>query len=241
MAAVTIDRIAMTSADITDAVNKAAASSRASQPEADEALVGACREACSLLTDWLADKPWWQGVRSTDGTIGDAIPDQDHFVRLLGPSFRDAIHMLARHGIAVPGGYVEDACRALEKTAKRHGKSKRAKLLELARSYIEDLSAEVCALAQNLTTSSVRRQRAILLLRRTAKVLATVALQVALTLTVTPQHEIPHDVSVWAHDAISVIMVHQIAIEAEPNLTIGLRGPELEIERRGPELDFEAG
>jgi hypothetical protein len=230
VAAVTIDRIAMTSADITVAVNKAAASSRASQQDADQALVGACREACSLLTDWLADGGWWQGLRPSDGTIADAIPDQDHFVRLLGPSFRDAIGMLAGHGICIHSEYVDEARLAVKTTAEHHRKARREALVEMARGRVEDLRGEVCALAQNLTTSSVRRQRATLLLKRTAKVLASVALQIALTLTVTPQHEISHDISVWAHDAVSVIMVHQIAHEAEPNLGIEPSGPELEME-----------
>ncbi len=230
MAAVTIDRIAMTSADITEAVNKAAASGPASHREADEALVAACREACGLLTDWLADSDWWQGLRPTDGTIAEAIPDQDDFVHLLSPTFRDAIGMLARRGVSIHETYVDEARLAVKETAKYHGKSRREALLKLARRRVEDLRREVCTLARDLTTSSVRRRRAISLLKRVAKVLASVALQIALTLTVTTQHEISHDISVWAHDAVSVLVVHQIAHEAEPNLKIEPAGPEVEME-----------
>jgi hypothetical protein len=230
VAAVTIDRIAATRADITNAVNKAAASNPASRQEADEALVGACREACGLLTDWLADGDWWHGLRPTDGTLADAIPDQDDFMQFLSPTFRDAIGILARHGMSVHDGYVDEARRAVKETARHYGKGRREALLGQARGRVEDLRREVCALANDLTTSAVRRRRAISLPKRTAKVLASVALQIALTLTVTTQHEISHDISVWAHDAVSVLVVHQIAHEAEPNLSIGPSGPELEME-----------
>jgi hypothetical protein len=230
VATVTIDRIAMIRADITDAVNKAAAGDPASRQEADDALVAACRLACGLLRDWLADGDLWQNVRPTDGTIADAIPRQDDFVRFLGPTFKDAIGMLAGHGIAIDASYVDEARIAVNETAKRRSKSKREALFEEARKRVAQLREEVCTLEGDLTTSSVRRRRAISLLKRTAKVLASVALQIALALTVTTQHEISHDVSVWAHDAVSVLVTHQIAHEAEPNLSIDPHGPELEME-----------
>jgi hypothetical protein len=230
VATVTIDRIVMISADITAAVNKA--SNPVSQHEADEALVGACGQACGLLSDWLADDEWWRGLRPTDGTIADAIGDQDDLVRLLGPSFKDAIGMLARRGITIHDSYVDEARKAVHETARRHSRVKRQELLDLAKRRVEKLCAEVCSLATDLTTSSVRRRRAISLLKRTAKVLATVALQIALTLTVAPQPQLSHDISVWAHDSVSVLVTHQIAHEAEPNLRIEPRGPEMEIEMR---------
>jgi hypothetical protein len=227
VATVTIDRIAMISADITAAVNKA--SNPASPAEADDALMGACRGACGLLKDWLDDSDWWLGMRPADGTIADAIPNQDDFVRLLGPSFRDAVGMLGQHGISISHTYVDEARLAVSETAKRHSRASRAALLELAKGRVEELRREVCTLATAIT-SPVKRRRAITLLKRTAKVLATVALSIALNLTAAPQHQIAHDISIGVHDAVSVLVTHQIAHDAEPNLRIEPRGPEMQIE-----------
>lgn len=228
VAAVTIDRIAAIRADIASAVNQKA-SRPGSQQEADDALMGACRGACGLLSDWLEDDGWWQGLGPADGTIADAIPSQDDFVRLLGPTFRDAIGMLKDHGISIDHTHVDEARIAVNETASRHGEIRRQELFDEARSRVEQLSREVCSLARDAATSAVRRRRAISLLKRTAKVLASLALSIALNVTVTAQHQIAHDI---VHESLSVLVSHQIAHEAEPNLRIEPRGPEMEIEMR---------
>jgi hypothetical protein len=228
VATVTIDRIVMISAEITAAVNKA--SNPTSQKEADAALVGACGGACGLLRDWLDDDDWWRDLRPADGTVADAIPDQDDFVRLLGPSFKDAIGQLAKRGIVIHDTYVDEARKAVNETARLHSRARRQALLDVAKERVSKLRDEVCSLATNLTTSSVRRRRAISVLKRTVKVLASVALSIALSLTATTQHEVAHDLSVAVHDSLSVVVTHQIAHEAAPNLRIEPRGPEMQME-----------
>jgi hypothetical protein len=217
---VTIDRVAAVHAHISEAVVRSTASSTLSPREQEKLLAQSCAEACDLLGDWLNDDPWWLGQRPSDGTIADAVPDQQHFVRFLGPMFADALSMASSRGLAVPASYLDDARRRVAETARRHAAMTRADLFETARRRVHALRTEVCSLAQDLRTSSSRRHRALRVLRNVQQLLVSIALPVVLAMAAAGPHQVSQDISAWAHDAASVLVIHEVAHQAQPNLQI---------------------
>jgi len=220
MAAVTIERIAAVHAHITETVIKTAEHSTLSTEEQASLLAQSCTEACDLLTDWLADEPWWAGQRPRDGTIADSVPDQQDYVRLLDPMFRDAFATARKHGIAIPDSYFEDARKRVADTARRHRKMQSPQLFESARQRVGMLRDEICKLAGELRTSPTRRQRAVRLLRNVRQALVTIAVPIVLAMVAASPHQMSADVTAWRHDVATVMVIHEVAYNAQPSLQI---------------------
>jgi len=220
MAAVTIERIAAVHAHITETVIKTTENSTLSTQEQDNLLAQSCAEACDLLTDWLRDEPWWTGQRPSDGTVADSVPDQQDFVRLLGPAFRDAFATARKHGIAIADSYFDEARQRVAGTARRYRKLRSAELFESARQRVGDLRDEICTLAGELRTTPSRRHRAVRLLRNVRQVLVSIALPIVLAMVAASPHQVSADVTAWRHDVASVMVIHEVAYNAQPSLQI---------------------
>jgi hypothetical protein len=219
MAAVTIDRIAAVHADITETVIKTTGNSTLSRQEQDNLLAQTCAEACDLLTDWLGDESWWAGRGPSDRTIADSVPDQQDYVRLLGPMFKDAFAAAGKHGILIPDSYFEEARKRVAETARRHRKMRPAELFEQARQHVTLLRDEICKLAGELKTSPSKRPRALRLLRNVRQLLVTIALPIVLAMVAASPHQMSADIAGW-HDVASVVVMHEVAYNAQPNIQI---------------------
>jgi hypothetical protein len=231
MAALTIERIALVQADITEAVVKTSESSTLSAHEQDNLLAQGCAEACDLLRD-LLDAPWWDPQRSShDGLVTDVVPAPEEFTKFLGPMFTEALIQAGRHGMHIEPADVAEARAKLAATTRRHPRMKRKDLFAEAKHRVTGLQAEVCALAEHLkrtahgdstlsAADAAKRRRARTVLGRVGKLLGPIALALAGAMLGVGPQQMSQSVSAWSHEATRVIMVHYIADRAQPNMRI---------------------
>jgi hypothetical protein len=225
MAGVTADRIAGVQADIADALNRTSKGSMLTDQEQDRLLGQACVEACDLLTDWL-DSPGWDGMRPKgDSAIGNWIPEREDLKKFLGLTLKDSLDRVGQldragqYGKSVDGSLVDQAYAAVRNTTRRYPRMKPCDLFLTASQRVMVLKQEVCELAGHLTSrarkADARRRKARAVLTRVTDVLLAVVLAMA---AAGPQSIAGP--SEWIHEAVKVVMIHQIAHSAQPSLRV---------------------
>jgi hypothetical protein len=222
VASVTVERIALVQAHITEAVTRTSASSTMPGPEQDTLLAQGCAEACDLLKDWLADAWWDQSRPASDTPIRDLVPTQKELASFLGPALKDALARASQGGIVVPDSLVDEAREKVAATARRFPRMGRQQLFRQAADRVRSLQTEVCELAGQ--TGAAARSAA---WRRTArKALGKVSgllLAVTLAMAGAGPHAVAHNAAEWGDAtvrAVEVITVHYIADRAEPGLRV---------------------
>ena len=147
---VTIDRIAVVQAHITEAVTRTSASSTLSEQEQNKLLAQSCAEACDLLKDWLADA-WWDRSRpSSDTPIKEVVPTQKELASFLGPMFKASLARARQGGVDVPDSLVDEAREKVAATARRFPRMGRQQLFRQAADRVRILQEEVCGLASQI-------------------------------------------------------------------------------------------
>ena len=222
MTSVTIDRIAVVQAHITEAVTRTSASSTLSEQEQNKLLAQSCAESCDLLKDWLADA-WWDRSRpSSDTPIKEAVLTQKELASFLGPMFKASLARARQGGVDVPDSLVDEAREKLAATARRFPRMGRQQLFRQAADRVRTLQKEVCGLASQIGTAT----RSAAWRRKARKVLDKVSgllLAVTLAMASAGPHAVAENAAEWSHAAVravEVITVHYIADRAEPNLRL---------------------
>jgi hypothetical protein len=218
MASVTVARIAGVQADVADALNRTSPASILPKAEQHSLLGQGCVEACDLLTDWLAS-PGWDGLRPKhDGPIASWIPERENLKKFLDPRLKDTLARADQGRNCVDTSLVDRAYEAVRDTARRYPRMKSQDLFLVARKRVEALQQEVCALATRLkgqahTAETWRKARKAL--KKVEEVLLAVVLAIV---AAGPQAALGP--SEWIHEAVNVVVVHQIAHSAQPNLRV---------------------
>jgi hypothetical protein len=228
---VTIDRIAVVQAHITEAVTRTSARSTLSEQEQNKLLAQSCAEACDLLKDWLADA-WWDRSRpSSDTPIREVVPTQKELASFLGPMLKASLARARQGGVDVPDALVDEAREKVAATARRFPRMGRQQLFRQAADRVRTLQEEVCGLASQIgaaTRSAAWRRKA----RKALGKVSGLLLAVTLAMTSAGPHAVAQNTAEWGHAAVraaEVITVHYIADRAEPNLRVApsYSGPQI--------------
>jgi hypothetical protein len=225
---VTIDRIAVVQAHITEAVTRTSASSTLSEQEQNKLLAQSCAEACDLLKDWLADA-WWDRSRpSSDTPIKEVVPTQKELASFLGPMLKASLARARQGGVDVPDSLVDEAREKVAATARRFPRMGRQQLFRQAADRVRILQEEVCGLASQIGAATAWRRKARKILGKVSGLL----LAVTLAMTSAGPHAVAQNTAEWGHAAVraaEVITVHYIADRAEPNLRVApsYSGPQI--------------
>ena len=231
---VTIDRIAVVQAHITEAVTRTSASSTLSEQEQNKLLAQSCAEACDLLKDWLADA-WWDRSRpSSDTPIKEVVPTQKELASFLGPMFKASLARARQGGVDVPDSLVDEAREKVAATARRFPRMGRQQLFRQAADRVRILQEEVCGLASQIGAAT-RSAAGTAWRRKARKALGKVGgllLAVTLAMTSAGPHAVAQNTAEWGHAAVhaaEVITVHYIADRAEPSLRVApsYSGPQI--------------
>jgi hypothetical protein len=219
---VTIDRIAVVQAHITETVTRTSASSTLSKQEQNKLLAQSCAEACDLLKDWLADA-WWDRSRpSSDTPIKDVVPTQKELASFLGPMFKASLARAGQGGVHIPDSLVDEAREKVAATARRFPRMGRQQLFRQAADRVGILQKEVCVLASQTRSA----EEAAAWRRKSRKALGKVSellLAITLAMAGAGPHAAAQNAAEWSHAAVraaEVITVHYIADRAEPNLRV---------------------
>ena len=158
----------------------------------------------------------------SDGPIASWIPERDNLKMFLDPTLRDTLARADQDRNCIDTSLVDRAHEAVKDTARRYPRMKSRDLFLVARKRVEALEQEVCALAAHLksqahkaetpaaTQSSARKA-----LKKVKDVLPAMLLAI---LAAGPQAALGP--SEWIHEAVNVVVVHQIAHSAQPNLRV---------------------
>lgn len=231
---VTIDRIAVVQAHITEAVTRTSASSTLTEQEQNKLLAQSCAEACDLLKDWLADA-WWDRSRpSSDTPIKDVVPTQKELASFLGPMFKASLARARQGGVDVSDSLVDEAREKVAATARRFPRMGRQQLFRQAADRVRTLQEEVCGLASQIGTAT-RSAAGAAWRRKSRKALGKVSgllLAVTLAMAGAGPHAVAQNAAEWGHAAVravEVITVHYIADRAEPSLRVApsYSGPQI--------------
>ena len=194
--------------------------------EQDKLLAQACAEACDVLTSWLASPEWAALAPSGRGPIADAIPDWERIRPFLDP-LRDTLAAIAQRQkdlpavreIGDPARYVDGIIAAAGQTARRFRRFDRQELFAEATGRVGRLRTDVCALAGDLkgqTATAERRKKARSVLGKVAGLLLTLSL----TMAGAGPHDVAQHIPQWGHEAVKVLVVHQVARTAQPQVTV---------------------
>jgi hypothetical protein len=158
--------------------------------------------------------------------------DQREFGKVMGPMLKDFLARASRHGMAVDAGYVDRARAAVAAAAEARPR-KRQKLFQAVQEHVGALRLEVCALAADLRhqeSTAARRRKARSVLTKVSATLLPLVLAMA---GVGPSTA-AHNLSVWGHEAVKILVLQNLAGGAQPGPHVGPRpsGPRLS----GPRL-----
>jgi hypothetical protein len=232
---VTIDRIAVVQAHITEAVTRTSASSTLPEQEKNKLLAQSCAEACDLLKDWLADA-WWDRSRpSSDTPIKEVVPTQKELASFLGPMLKASLARARQGGVDVPDSLVDEAREKVAATARRFPRMGRQQLFRQAADRVRILQEEVCGLASQIGAATRSAAETAAWRRKAWKALGKVSgvlLAVTLAMTSAGPHAVAQNTAEWGHAAVraaEVITVHYIADRAEPSLRVApsYSGPQI--------------
>lgn len=235
MTSVTVDRIAVVQAHITEAVTRTSASSTLSQQEQNKLLAQSCAEACDLLKDWLADA-WWDRSRpSSDTPIKDVVPTQKELASFLGPMLKTSLARARQGGVDIPDSLVDEAREKVAATARRFPRMGRQQLFRQAADRVKTLQEEVCGLASQIGTATHSAAEGGAWRRKSRKALGKVSgllLAVTLAMAGAGPHAVAENTAEWGHAAVravEVITVHYIADRAEPSVRVApsYSGPQI--------------
>ena len=237
MAEVTEDRVLRERLRIVRVLAMTAPGSDVPEAEQNRLLAECCAESCRLLEDWLASS-WWDGLRPPgDGTVADHVPDEE-ITAYLNSKLATVLERACADGPAVSESAVDDARAAMAATAQRHRRMRQDHLYRIAGQRIRKLAREVCALAGHLSDTAGqagpsagqagpsaaqakgRRKRAWAALDKVGAVLLPIALFMAST---GPQ-QATHTLSAWGHEAVHAFVLYELAVHAEPELSIAPPG-----------------
>jgi hypothetical protein len=231
---VTVDRIAVVQAHITEAVTRTSASSTLSPQEQNKLLAQSCAEACDLLKDWLADA-WWDRSRpSSDTPIKDVVPTQKELASFLGPMLKTSLARARQGGVDIPDSLVDEAREKVAATARRFPRMGRQQLFRQAANRVKTLQEEVCGLASQIGTATHSAAEGAWR-RKSRKALGKVSgllLAVTLAMAGAGPHAAAENTAEWGHAAVravEVITVHYIADRAEPSVRVApsYSGPQI--------------
>jgi hypothetical protein len=223
---VTIDEIDAVRRHIGDALVGSSARSTLPEEKQDELLAQACTEACDVLDRWVSSGAIEALRPAGRGPIADLIPDWQSVKPFLVPLGATLSRLSERPGmsglpeIEDPEAYIDQLIRQAESTAKHFRKFDREELFKEANDRIKVLRSSVCAAAADFKkgTKSRAKRRAIarFALKKAGSFLVSVAL---IMVGLTPQ-AMAHDIPVWGHEAVKVLLVHQAAQTAQPGVRV---------------------
>jgi len=212
-----------------------------SEKEQDNLLAQACSEACGILDRWVKSTTWKELRPKKHGPIADVIPDWQAIRPFLAPLGVALGRMSERRpsapGIAEigePEKYIDKLVTETESTSRRHPKFDRTDLYDDAAQRIETLRSSVCSIAGDFAKDIKKsRSRLRAAARSTLKKVGLFLVSAALISAGVTTTAAAHDMSAAAHEAVSVVFVHQAAHAAQPTVRVGSAqvGPQL-----GPRL-----
>jgi hypothetical protein len=211
-----------------------------SEDDQDRVLSQACAEACGILDRWL-NSPAWDDLRPKGrGPIADIIPDWQAirpFLDPLGPVInRMREHRRTATGLEEiddPEAYIDDLIAQTKVTGRRNPGFDRQHLYEEASERINHLRSTVCVIAGDFAKGAKNRSRLRAAARSALKKVGLFLVSAALISAGVTTTAAAHDMSAAAHEAVSVVFVHQAAHAAQPTVRVGSAqvGPQL-----GPRL-----
>jgi hypothetical protein len=215
---------------IYDALAQTSEHSTLPADQQDGVLAQACAEVCDLLGSWL-NSPEWKGLRPAGrAPVADAIPEWERVKPFLGPLREALIHvaqrqkdMPAARDIGDPAAYIDAAIQAAGQTARRHRRYDRGELFETAATRLSELQTEVCKLAADLRSKTATAEQRAKWRKRARSVLAKIPgllLTLSLAMAGAGPHDVQQHIPEWGHEAVKVLMVHQIAQSAQPSVRV---------------------
>jgi hypothetical protein len=222
---------------INDALARTSESSTLSDDAQDAELAQASAEACDLLTRWLGSFEWEQLRPSGSAPISDAIPEWERIRPFLDPLGEALTRITQRQkntrgarDASDPAAYIDEALREVGRTARRYRRYDRGQLFTEAGNRTETLRKEVCGLAADFRTSAKNAETAKEAeakragrRRKVRAVLGTIAgllLTLSLALASASPQDMKQNIPEWGHEAVKVLMIHDIAQTAQPGVHI---------------------
>jgi hypothetical protein len=221
---------------IVDALADTTAHSTLSEDEQDARLAQACAEACDVLSAWRASSSWKAlepAGHARKAALRDAVADWDQLRPFLDP-VRETLRRIADRRAGDPGGanvpaaeapedYIDKLIKSAKFTVFQYPGLDREQLYQDADRRLDDLQGQVCATASDFREGAAsdaqrraRRRRAISLLRTVGGVL----LSISLTMAGASPAAVRADIPAWGHEAVQVLLVHQVAHSAAPTVSI---------------------
>jgi hypothetical protein len=233
---VTLSEVEVVQRRVYEALYDSSPSSPLSEEEQDEKLARACAASCELLGRWV-DSSAWNGLRPAGrGPIADVIPDWESVRPFLEPLGATLIRMQKRRPavsgmpeIGDPAAYIDQLIIQTKLTGRRFRPFDREDLFADATDRIKALRSSVCGVAADFTKDSKKRALRRTLARSALKRVGGFLLTASLILAGVSPQALAHDVPVWAHEAVKVIIVHQAAQTAQPAVSVAppQLGPQL--------------
>ena len=196
------------------------------EEEQDKLLAQACAEACGLLGDWLSSSYWKESEPSGGKPIADVTADLERVKPFLG-TLRETIERLSKRPGAptIPDAskYVDEMISSTRNTARRHRRLTGEQLYVIARQRLEDLQRQVCDIAAGLRThvgDAEKRAKRRSFARKILAALPGVLLSVSLAMAGAGPSAVRQNIPEWGHDAVQVLVVHQVAHTAAPTVQI---------------------
>jgi hypothetical protein len=211
---------------INDALARTSNRSTLSDDAKDAELAQASAEACDLLNQWLGSFEWGQLRPSGSAPIWDAIPEWERIRPFLDPLGEALARITQRQkntrgarDASNPAAYIDEAIREAGRTARRYKRYDRGQLFTEAGNRIEVLRKEACEFAAHFNAEKETAQQR----RKVRAALGTIAgllLTLSLALASASPHDVRQNIPEWGHEAVKVLMIHDIAATAQPGVHV---------------------
>jgi hypothetical protein len=201
-----------------------------SEDEQDQLLAQACSEACGILGRWIESLAWKGLEPKARGPITEVIQDWTAIRPFLARVGVTLSRMSERRPsvtgipeIRTAEKYVDDLIKDIESTSRRHPRFTRKELYDEAHDRISRLRSTVCEIASDFakdTPGGKNRARLRAAARTVLKKAAGFLFSAALISIGLTQQAVAHDLSAAAHEAVSIVFVHQAAHTAQPTVRV---------------------
>jgi hypothetical protein len=221
-------RIVLLQNHIADVLNQTSERSILPQKQQAEMLAECCGQACGLLGEWLQG-PDRDALRPAgDMSVKEMIKDRAAFEQFLAALLGDAQARASRYRLPVDNELIDRARKAIAETVRKKPRLKSKQLFATATEGVTQLHKAVCDLTGRLREYA-QDPAALRIARRVLKKVIELLPALVIGMSGVALTQAGHDVVVFGHEAVKMVMVHHIAHSIQPGLYLMLphEGPRL--------------
>jgi hypothetical protein len=212
---------------IAEVLNQTSEDSRVPKKQQAEMLGECCGQACGLLGEWLQGPA--ESLRpAADTPVKEMIKDRAAFEEFLVAMLGAAQARASRYGMKVNDELIEQARKAIAETVRKKPRLKSQELFAIATGRVGQLHSAVCDLAARLHQGAQGPAIA-RIARRVLKKVIELLPDLVIGMSAVVLTQAGHDLSVFGHEAIKMVMTNHIAYIAQLSLHLRLSpgGPAL--------------